>query len=302
MGGQVRSSRARAREGFQVASACRVKSLAFLWIAIASGWGGRHSMVESTIREAQLGREGIMWGRITAASLARWFAVAGVSVVLLVLLDWHALSDVRAQGTGAPAAQGRGGSGRGRGEAPAHVVSKLMGVPIPDISGIWDGTTRSHPVNSATVPWAKTVKPGTLLPDGTRADEHYVSNFPELNERALAYQKVFDEAISPKYDCQPATPPAIEYDPYHQEIVQWPDRVLIRYEKDDQLRTIWLDGRKPTPHDYGIQGISVGHYEGNALLVETSHYVFDVTGFDDYNGIPSSPQKKVSEKYWRQGD
>jgi hypothetical protein len=243
-----------------------------------------------------------MWGRISAASLGRWVAVGGVIVVLLVLLDSHALTQVNAQGAGAPATQGRGGAGRGRGEAPSQVQSKLMGVPIPDISGIWDGTGRSHPVNSENVPWAKSVKPGALLPDGTRADEHFVPNFPELNERALAYQKVFDEAISPKYDCQPATPPAIEYDPYHQEILQWPDRVLIRYEKDDQLRTIWLDGRKPTSHDYGIQGISVGHYEGNALLVETSHYVFDVTGFDDYNGIPSSPQKKVYEKYWRDGD
>lgn len=173
---------------------------------------------------------------------------------------------------------------------------------IPDLSGVWDGMPRAHPINGPTVPWAKTVAPGRLLPDATRADERYVSNFPELNERALAYQKVFDEGLSPKYDCQPATPPALEFDPYYSEIVQSPDRVLIRYEKDDQLRTVWLDGREPTVHDYGIQGISIGHYEGNALLVETTHYVFDVTGFDDYNGIPSSQQKKVRERYWREGD
>jgi len=54
--------------------------------------------------------------------------------------------------------------------------------------------------------------------------------------------------------------------------------------------------------DYGIQGFSVGRYESNALLVETTHYVFDVTGFDDYNGIPSSQQKKVTERYWRDGN
>ena len=96
--------------------------------------------------------------------------------------------------------------------------------------GVWDGTPARRPVNSETVPWGK-------------------DNFPVLNERALAHQKVFDEAIAPKYDCQPATPPAIEYDPYSMEVVQWPDRVLFRYEKDDQLRTVWLDGRKPTVHD-----------------------------------------------------
>ena len=27
-----------------------------------------------------------------------------------------------------------------------------------------------------------------------------------------------------------------------------------------------------------------------------------MTGFDDYNGIPSSQQKRVLERYWREGD
>ncbi len=173
---------------------------------------------------------------------------------------------------------------------------------IPNLAGVWDGTGRAHPINSETIPWARTMAVGRTLPDGTKADANYVSNFPVLNERGLAFQKIFDEPLSPKYDCQPATPPAIEFDPYYMEVVQWPDRVLLRYEKDDQLRTVWLDGRQPTVYDYGIQGLSVGRYEGNALLVETTHFVFDITGFDDYNGIPSSPQKKVTERYWREGE
>lgn len=154
---------------------------------------------------------------------------------------------------------------------------------VPRLVGVWDGSPRARPVNGPDMPWT---------PD----------NFPVLNERALAYQKVFDEALAQKYDCVPATPPALQYDPYMMEVVQWPDRVLLRYEKDDVLRTVWLDGRQPTVHDYGLQGFSVGRYEGSALLVETSHFVFDITGFDDYNGIPSSQLKRVSERYWREGE
>jgi hypothetical protein len=154
----------------------------------------------------------------------------------------------------------------------------------PDLAGVWDGGGRARPVNGENVPW-------------TRG-----KNFPELNDRALAYQKVFDEALSPKYDCQPSSSPAIQYDPYFMEVVQWPDRVLLRYEKDDQLRTVWLDGRKPTSVDFSLQGFSVGRYEGGALLVDTDHFVFDITGFDDYNGIPSSSQKRIRERYWREGD
>ena len=154
---------------------------------------------------------------------------------------------------------------------------------IPQLVGVWDGGPRSRPVNGPNMPWTS-------------------DNFPVLNERALAYQKVFDEALAPKYDCVPSTPPALQYDPYMMEVVQWPDRVMFRYEKDDQLRTVWLDGREASVDDFSVQGISVGYYEDNALHVETTHYAFDVTGFDDYNGIPSSQQKRVLERYWREGD
>lgn len=153
---------------------------------------------------------------------------------------------------------------------------------VPNLQGIWDGTPRARPVNSETVPWGK-------------------DNFPVLNERALAYQKVFDEALAPKYDCQPASSPAVQYDPYAMQVIQWPDRVIFRYEKDDQIRTVWMDGRKPTIYDWGVQGFSVGHYDGDALIVDTDHFVFDITGFDDYNGIPSSQLKKVHERYWKEG-
>lgn len=150
---------------------------------------------------------------------------------------------------------------------------------IPDLSGVWDGGFGARPVNSETVPWTS-------------------ENFPKLNERAKAYQEVFEEIISPKYDCQPASSPAIQYDPYHMQVTQWPDRVMFRYEKDDQLRTVWLDGREPTSLDINNQGFSVGYYEDGALIVTTTHFMFDITGFDDYNGIPSSAQKVLTERYW----
>lgn len=170
-------------------------------------------------------------------------------------------------------------------QAPAPATpAAAMSSGIPDLAGVWDGGGRARPVNGENVPWARG------------------KNFPDLNERGLAYVKVFDEAVAPKYDCFPSTSPAIQYDPYMMEVVQWPDRVLFRYEKDDQLRTVLLDGRKPTVADYSIQGFSVGRYEGDALLVETTHFTFDITGFDDYNGVPSSHQKRLLERYWRDGD
>ncbi len=207
-------------------------------------------------------------------------AIAACAVLTLTM-GLTALTGLNAAGRpGQDPAAGRGRGG-GRGGAPPATAPVDPNAP-PDLAGIWNGGAGVRPVNSETVPWGK-------------------SNFPELNERALAYQKVFDEALSPKYDCVPATSPAIQYDPYYMQLVQWPDRVIFRYEKDDQTRTVWLDGRKPTVHDMSIQGFSTGHYDKGALLVETDHFLFDVTGFDDYNGIPSSQQKKVTERYWKEG-
>jgi hypothetical protein len=184
---------------------------------------------------------------------------------------------------------------------PLEAQAKPAASVIPALAGIWDG--RSHPTNSKEIPWFKAgQRAGKMLPDGTMGTADTPPTFPELTERALAYMKVMDEWNQPKYYCQPSTPPALEYDPYMSQIVQLPDRVQFRYEKDDQLRTVWLDGRKPTIHDISYTGFSVGHYEGNALIVVTDHYVFDVIGFDDQNSIPSSALKKVTERYWREGN
>ncbi len=169
------------------------------------------------------------------------------------------------------------------GGAPVRVTAQAAAVEIPDLVGVWNGGFGARPVNGPNMPWT---------PD----------NFPVLNERAVAFQGVFDEAIAPKYDCVPSASPALQYDPYFMEVVQWPGRVMFRYEKDDQLRIVWLDGREPPLNEYTVQGFSVGRYEGDALIVETTQFVFDITGFDDYNGIPSSQLKKVTERYWREDD
>ncbi len=167
---------------------------------------------------------------------------------------------------------------------PAFAQAGADASDVPDLVGVWDGGGRARPVNGPRMPWV----PG--------------ENFPVLNERGLAHQAVFDEAIAPKYDCVPSASPALQYDPFMMNVTQWPERVLFRYEKDDQIRTVWLDGREPPLNEFTVQGFSVGRYEDGALLVETVQFVFDITGFDDYNGIPSSQQKRVTERYWRDGE
>ena len=160
-----------------------------------------------------------------------------------------------------------------------HPFRELHAQTIPDLSGPWDGTPGARPLNNGVdVPWV-------------------VAELP-LHPRAIAYRDLYDEAMAPRYDCLQSALPGLAGDPYYMDIEQLEDRVLLKYEKDDVVRTVWLDDRRPTVDDFSVQGFSVGRYEGDVLVIETSHFVFDVTGFDDLAGLPSSQRKTVEERYW----
>lgn len=126
-----------------------------------------------------------------------------------------------------------------------------------------------------------------------------------LTARGLAFAEAFDELASPKYDCWPATLPIIFGDPYAWQIEQLPDRLVFTYEKDDVVRTIWLEGHGHSPPqtgDFFIHGYSTGRYEGDRLVVTTTHFIFDPGGLaGDYLSAPSSTQKRLIERYSRDG-
>ena len=85
-----------------------------------------------------------------------------------------------------------------------------------------------------------------------------------------------------------------------------PKMILIEYEANYGLRHIYMDGRQlppmgePTPFWYGY---SVGHWDGDTLVVETNNLrgaedsKFD--GWLDVNGSPYSEQAKFTERFRR---
>jgi hypothetical protein len=128
---------------------------------------------------------------------------------------------------------------------------------------------------------------------------------PRLTARARGFQAAFDEIAAPKYDCAPMTIPHMYTDPYSYQIEQLTDRVVITYGKDDVVRTIWLEGYdhpEPAGNEFFVQGFATGHYEGDALVVETGRFTFDPTGLNSDFKLPSSTQKRVAERYSRDGD
>jgi hypothetical protein len=82
------------------------------------------------------------------------------------------------------------------------------------------------------------------------------------------------------------------------EIVQAPNQIIIRHELDGSHRQIHIDGR-PLPKDPSPSwlGYSTGHWEGDALMVETVG--FNDKTFLDIMGHPHSEALRVTERYHR---
>ena len=82
------------------------------------------------------------------------------------------------------------------------------------------------------------------------------------------------------------------------EIVQIPGRVLMFFEEQHLWREIWTDGRAmPKDPDPSWLGYSVGHWEGDTLVVETVGFRDDV--WLDVQGSPLTGQAKLTERFKR---
>ena len=142
---------------------------------------------------------------------------------------------------------------------------------------------------------------GEVCPELSRAGAETV-----LTARARAFTEAFDELAAPKYDCAPATLPGLFGDPYAFEVTQLADRVTLAYEKDDIVRTVWLEGHghpEPGVGAFFTHGHSRGRYEGERLVVETTKFTFDPAGIaGDFLSAPSSTQKRIVERYRREGE
>jgi hypothetical protein len=155
---------------------------------------------------------------------------------------------------------------------PARVVNTAQGESwdaikkLPDWSGVWSPRTFS-----ARKPGDPPVAPPPSPPQFTPA---YAAKF-------AAYQKQQDDRkkkgskygagfVSQVANCAPYGLPESMHLPYPIEFLYTPGRVTIAIEVDSIVRRIYTDGRKlPEDPDPMYQGSSVGHWEGDTLIVDT---------------------------------
>jgi len=150
---------------------------------------------------------------------------------------------------------------------------------VPSISGVWiaSGSNRSNtPADGSStpfLPWAQ-----------------------EFFEKRLAAERAGSPLFDPTANCLPSGVPRIISSPYPIEIIQTPDHTIIITETLHEFRFIHMNG-KPKPADFkpSYFGYSVGHWEGDTLVVETT----GLNGYTqvDEEGRPKSSDMRVIERY-----
>lgn len=117
-----------------------------------------------------------------------------------------------------------------------------------------------------------------------------------LTAAARAALEAFDFALDdPTRNCSQKGMPTIMEQPYPLEFVDNGDEILLHLEEYDTRRVIHLnDAAEPESPPAAVLGYSVGHWEGDTLVVVTTRLGW---GHFDTVGIPLSLDAEVVERF-----
>ena len=107
-------------------------------------------------------------------------------------------------------------------------------------------------------------------------------------------QKQGENVQNQNANCLPPGVPGIMQMPYPLEFIYAPDRVTIAIETDSQVRRIYLNAKHPDDPDPSFNGDSVGHWEGDTLVVDT---VALDPATDMSAGVGHSDQMRMTERF-----
>jgi hypothetical protein len=179
----------------------------------------------------------------------------------------------------------------------------------PDLSGVWMVTTGPEPGGQAGGP--PRVGFGSAGA-GFKGGLPFQPWAADLQRKRAAENGLND----PDGLCLPQGLLQYHIDPQPLKIVQLPKQILIIYESNYGLRTIYMDGRslpplgEPQPYWHGY---SVGRWEGDTLVVESNNFrgvdpkdfhgvepdSFHGVGWLDHSGSPYTEAMKVTERFRR---
>ncbi len=150
----------------------------------------------------------------------------------------------------------------------------------PDLSGIWEPNGIKYLINIAA-----DLKPGDV-PFKPEAEALY-------KMRVATFGK-----DDPDARCLPSGMPRKDAITSPYKILQSPGEIVFLYESRTTFRQVFTDGRAmPADPQPTWDGYSVGHWDGDTLVVETRH-MNGLTWLDS-NGHPMSDATHLTERFRR---
>jgi hypothetical protein len=119
-----------------------------------------------------------------------------------------------------------------------------------------------------------------------------------LTERGKEIQAQWDPASAALNNCTKKAMPLLMISPLPLEVVREGEDIVIRFEEDDAVRRIHMSAGTP-PGEHSFLGYSTGRWEGDALVVETSHLLPELF---DPNGVRQSANIRVVERFMPAAD
>jgi hypothetical protein len=148
----------------------------------------------------------------------------------------------------------------------------------PDLSGLW--------------------KPSPPYIGNLASDLKGDAPFTPWAAALFKQRRATESKDDPTGNCIPGGVPRADAVPYPFKIVNSERMVVILYEAVLSYRQIFTDGRElPRDPNPTWMGYSVGHWEGDALVVETAG--FNNQGWLDNDGRPATDALQVIERFRR---
>jgi hypothetical protein len=187
--------------------------------------------------------------------------------------------------------------------AAVFPVQGAQTAPIPDFSGIW-GRNAFNFEPLATGP--QPVMNLSRMPDGTSNIGQLVGDYRnpilkpetadiikkkgEISRSGQAYPDASNQ-------CRPYNPPFTLAMQLSMQLLQKKDGITILYDQDDQVRRVRLNDSHPANVKPSPMGDSVGHYEGDTLVVDTIAIQPGPYAMVDRYGSPVTEALHVVERY-----
>jgi hypothetical protein len=235
-------------------------------------------------------------------SAVKLVAIAIVSASVPLLAQWPRYT---------PGVVPKTADGKVDAEAPAPRTADGK----PDLSGVWEISRAPDQGRAAGAPAADqgraTGAPAAGRGRGGGGGGSPFGNIGNSTPGGAPYQPWAADLVkkrmadnskdNPDAHCLPMGIAQLNAHLYPRKIIQTPTEVLLIYEASGTtVREVFLDGR-PLPKRDDVEpwwnGYSVGHWDGDTLVIETTGLMDD--GWLDVRGSPLTSAGKITERFRR---